>query len=68
MTQTGVLGVTQNNIDGKEVDLLVIKSNGRGCADCCFNSECTNPPRNRVMQCFSKDRPDRESVFYRKIN
>ena len=56
--------VTQKIIDGKVVDLAVYESGTSGCTRCMFINECTNPPVNRVMPCFSCDRQDKTSVYY----
>jgi len=59
--------VTEKMIDGKVVELAVYESTTSGCIRCMFINECTNPPVNRVMPCFSCDRLDKKSVYYKKL-
>ena len=59
--------VTEKVIDGNSVKLAVLNSGNMGCNKCVFLNECTNPPVNRVMPCFSCDREDKTSVYYKRM-
>lgn len=51
--------------DGDNVCYTVqVKEATNGCSGCHFYRQCTNPPLQKVMPCFSFEREDGESVFY----
>lgn len=50
-------------------DKVEIRIATKGCAYCYFNNQCINPPKLKVMPCFSNDRKliDGQSVYYHKL-
>lgn len=58
------MSVIEKQLNGKVELLEVLPSENKGCEKCIFKNECTNPPVNRLMPCFSSDRLDKVSVYY----
>lgn len=59
--------VIEKVIDKKVITILVIDSEEKGCKQCMFKDECTNPPVNRIMPCLSIDRKGGKSVYYQRL-
>lgn len=51
--------------DGDNENFIVeVKKAINGCNGCHFYCQCINPPKQKVMRCFSGERTDGISVFY----
>ena len=48
-------------VDNVEV---VVKTATNGCSGCHYYCQCIQPPKRKVMPCFSSERTDGKSVFY----
>lgn len=44
--------------------VVVVKQATNGCNGCHYYSQCIQPPKRKVMPCFSFERTDGISVFY----
>ena len=51
--------------DGDGISFTVeVKEATKGCSGCHYYCQCIQPPKRKVMPCFSSERTDGKSVFY----
>lgn len=43
---------------------VIVKKSTNGCNGCHFYTQCIQPPKIKIMPCFSFERTDGISVFY----